>query len=216
MLIIFLAANALLFMTQGVRHEVDFWACYGFVTFAYITLWGSAFRQEDSSSEYHFAITRMMVNTVYVVLAFIVAIIVYSFNLEGLWFYLPQVVVAIVFVSLMLFISDIDDTHAELEKQTKVKRSFIVESLDSIDSLMILCDDEMLKRRLSLIQDLLMSSQSSVLDVELESESIFETLIEKLRRSMAAGSIEDCLNVVSSMEKALSNRDREIQRQRSR
>lgn len=206
MLLILVVANLIAFMLTGFVHTTEFWICYGFVTFAYITLWGSAFRQENSSMEYLFAITRMRVNTLYVVIAFLLAILLYYADLDGLLLVVPQAVVAIVFIVLMLSLSDIDDRHAEIETEVKSKTNFVKASLDTLDGIRRENQNENIDRRISLLIDMLMSAQSSVLDEELPSESEFTTLCNKLRHRLKTGEEEECMRILDKMEDALERR----------
>jgi len=214
MLLIFIVANGLYFINFGLRHEIDFWISYAFVIFSYITLWGSAFRQNDSSSEYHFALTRIIVNVTYVILAFSCAVAVCYFDLEGLFFWLPQTVVALLFIILMLYLSDIDDRHADLEQEVTVRSSFISNSLDNMDEIRQIANDSEVLRRIDLIIDMLVSSQPSPSNVELRSESDFIDYLERLRRRVKMNSIDECLSILSHMERVLDLRNKQISKMR--
>ena len=213
MLLILVVANLIMFLMTGFVHPTEFWICYAFVTFAYITLWGSAFRQENSSMEYLFAITRIRVNSVYVVIAFLLAIALYFFGLDGLLLVIPQAVVAVVFIILMLSLSDIDDRHAEIESEVIRKKDFVKASLDALDRIRGENENEAIDRRISLLIDMLVSAQSSILDEELSSESEFKMLCERLERRLKMDDEEECIEILDKMEKALDRRNFQISQQ---
>lgn len=210
MLLIFLASNLLLFLTTGLVHDTDFWICYAFVVFAFITLWGSAFRQEDSSMEYLFAITRIRINTLYVILALIAAIVVYVVDVPQVLFYGIQIAIALIFIIILLLVSDVDDRHAEIEIEVKKKTDFIHTALYNVDEIKLLCYNDALQRKANLMMDLLMSAQSTPLGMELESEASFLMYADNLKRKLKAQSFEESMVLFGKMEKELTKRSNEI------
>ena len=161
---------------------------------------------------YLFALTRIRINLVYVILALICAIAVNV--VEGVpkpIFYGSQIAIAIIFIILMVFIAHIDDKHAEIERNVAVKKQFVNEALSKMDKISVKCKGrEQIMRKVELIIDLLISSQSSDPNSELDSESDFNAHVIKLERALANSTDEECLHLLDQMVDDLELRSKQL------
>lgn len=200
MLLIFVASNAILFLGTGIKHDLKFWISYGFVVFSFASLWFFTYWQEDSSMEYLFAITRIRVNILYVLVALAAAIIVNVVeDVPTVVFYGVQLCIAVLFIILMLFLSMIDDRHAEIEVEVIKKKQFAIEAMDRMTAIKLKCRNDSTARKIDQIIDVLFAAQSSNPNNPLDSEMDFMNNAEKLDRGITRLSEEECNKLLDLM-----------------
>ena len=210
MFVIFILANVATFMISGLRHDLRFWESYAFVLFAYITLWFSAFRQDDSSMEYLFAITRIRLNIAYVFCAFVAACVVNYFVLNTALFLTVQFAVAAVFIVAMVFLTDADEQYAEKEKRHVEKRAFVSEAKVAVQSIRRKTMDEDVRRHLDKVLDKLSSAQDSDGSALSSYEADFLDTVSDLESNFRKLSKDEIISLVDYLNELLDSRDEVI------